>query len=249
VGYQWRELIRLTTIPLWYTGPLPGEGVLASGRAAYLFNSSRKYDFSISPEGGRTLELGYERFDKSLGSDYEFHKYIADWHEYVDLPWKHHVLSTRAFAGIATGADSMKLPQGVFQLGGDSLTQNPQDAVVSLENTEIYLRGYPVNVFRGRKAALASVEYRFPLVNVERGEGSLPFFLRRLHGAVFFEAGNAWNNTFHHTDLKRSVGVEARFDLYLAYYLPVTLRLGIAAGLDEEGETIPTIGLWLPLEL
>jgi hypothetical protein len=249
LGYRWRELIRLTTIPPWYAGPLPGEGVLASGWLTYLFNSSRKYDFSISPEGGRTLKLGYERLDKSLGSDYEFHKYIGDWHEYLDLPWRHHVLSTRAFAGIATGADSLKLPQGVFQLGGDSTTGNPQDAVVTLENTAIYLRGYPVNAFRGRKAVLASVEYRFPVVNVERGEGSLPYFLRRLHGAVFFEAGNAWNNTFHHADLKRSAGAEARLDLTLAYFLPVTLRVGIAAGLDEEGETVPTFGLWLPLEL
>jgi hypothetical protein len=40
-----------------------------------------------------------------------------------------------------------------------------------------------------------------------------------------------------------------RMDLYLAYYLPVTLRVGIAGGLDEEGETVPTFGLTLPVEL
>jgi hypothetical protein len=249
VGYRWRELSRLTAIPSWYAGPIPGEGVLASGWATYLFNSSHKYDFSISPEGGRTFKLGYERLDKSLGSDYEIHKYIADWHEYITLPWQHHVLSARAFAGISTGADALRLPQRAFQLGGDSTSENPQDAIVLLESPEVFLRGYPVNVFRGRKAGLASLEYRFPLWNVERGKGSLPIFLRRFHGAVFFEAGNAWDGTFHNNDLKRSVGAEMRMDLYLAYYLPVTLRVGIAGGLDEEGETVPTFGLTLPVEL
>lgn len=249
IGYRWQELIRLTSTPFWYRGPAPAEGVLSSERISYLFNSARKYGFSISPEGGRALSAGYERFSRSLGSDFEFHKYTADWHEYLSLSGRHHVLAVRAFAGSSTGADALSLPQRAFQLGGDGLFENLQDAVVSVADQDIALRGYPVNEFRGRKAALASIEYRLPLWNVERGAGSLPFFLRRVHAAVFAEAGNAWDGTFHHTDLKRSVGAEMRFDLSLAYFLPATLRLGIAAGLDEEGETYPTFGLWIPLEL
>jgi outer membrane protein insertion porin family len=223
--------------------------VLSSGRISYLFNSARQYGFSISPEEGRTLAAGYERFDHSLGSDLEIHKYTADWHEYLSLPAKHHVLAVRAFAGSSTGADALSLPQRVFQLGGDGLFENLQDAVVTVLEQDLALRGYPVNAFRGRKAALAGIEYRLPLWNTERGSGSLPFFLRRVHAAFFAEAGNAWDGTFHHTDLKRSVGAEMRFDLYLTYFLPTTLRLGIAAGLDEEGETFPTFGLTIPLEL
>jgi hypothetical protein len=68
-----------------------------------------------------------------------------------------------------------------------------------------------------------------------------------VHGAVFAEAGNAWDGTLHGSDLKRSVGAEARLDFYLAYYLPVTLRMGIAHGLDEEGETLTYLGLWVPV--
>ena len=44
------------------------------------------------------------------------------------------------------------------------------------------------------------------------------------------------------------MGTEVRFDLYFAYYLPITLRVGIAAGLDEEGETLTYVGLWVPVE-
>ncbi|HTP06542.1 MAG TPA: hypothetical protein VMM54_15480 [Nitrospirota bacterium] len=150
------------------------------------------------------------------------------------------MLLARVFSGISTGET---IPQGAFQLGGDK----PGDVTLSIDDTAVYLRGYPVNSFRGQKAGLASLEYRFPITNIERGSGTTPFFSRRPHGAVFAEAGNAWDGPFHGSDLKRSVGVEARLDMYLSYFLPITLRLGIARGLDEKGETQIIFGLWAPI--
>ena len=240
LGYRWSEVSSLTKLASFpsYT-PHPAEGVLGSGRLSYLYNDAKQHDFSISPEDGQTLELGYERFDRSLGSDFEFHKYTADLHEYLDLPWKHHVLAVRAFGGISTGRP---LPQGAFALGGDS----PGDITLGVSDQSVYLRGYPENAFRGQKAGLASLEYRFPLVNIERGGGQTPFFARRLHGAVFAEAGNAWDGEYRSSDAKRAVGAELRLDLSIAYHLPVTLRLVVAKGLDEKGEGQFNFGIWMP---
>ncbi len=72
LGYQWQEVSALTeALPslalVGRTAPHPAEGVLARDRLSYLYNNAQRYDFSISPEDGRTIELGYERFDKSLG--------------------------------------------------------------------------------------------------------------------------------------------------------------------------------------
>ena len=244
VGYQRKELSALTTLPPWsgYNGPLPAEGILVSGRVSYLYNSARRYAFSISPEQGRTFEVGAERFDRSLGSDFEFTKYTADWHEYLNLWWRHHVLLLRVFGGTSTGQAP---PQGAYQLGGD----NPGDITITLDDQTVTLRGYPANVLRGQKAALGSLEYRFPVTNLEQGADTKPFYYRRLHGAVFFEAGNAWNGEYHEADLRRSVGAEARLDMTLAYYLPLTIRFVLAKGLDEGGESQAYFGLWIPLEL
>jgi Tol biopolymer transport system component len=244
IGYRRKDLSHLTDLPPWpgYAGPLPAEGDLVSGRVSYLFNSSRQYAYSISPEQGRTLEFGAERFDKTLGSDFEYTKYSADWHEYLSLPWKHHVLLARAFAGTSTGTAP---PQGAYQLGGD----NPGDITLNLIDQTVTLRGYPANVLRGQKAALGSLEYRFPITNLEQGWDTKPFFYRRLFGAVFFEAGDAWDGTYHESELKRSVGAEARLDMTFAYYLPITLRFVIAKGLDSKGETQAYFGLWVPLGL
>ncbi len=242
LGYQWKQISTLQPVPPWtgYSGPVPAEGVLASGRLSYIFNSAQRYNFSISPEQGRTIELGYERLDKSLGSDFALEKYTADWHEYINFPFPHHVLLARMFAGTSTG---QLLPQRAFSLGGDS----PGDIALTIDDQDVFLRGYPANEFRGQHAALASFEYRFPIQNVEDGGSQGPFFVRRLHGAVFGEAGNAWDGSFRASDFKRSVGAEARMDMDFAYRLPITLRLGIAHGLDEKKETTLIFGLWVPL--
>ncbi|HSQ78150.1 MAG TPA: BamA/TamA family outer membrane protein [Nitrospirota bacterium] len=250
IGYQWKDLSALSeVIPLlkpWvgYQGPVPFEGVLASGRVSYSINNAKRYNFSISPEEGRTIELGYERFDTSIGSDLELNKYTADWHEYINFPWPHQVLQVRAFAGTSTGR---KFPQGTFQLGGDM----PGDVTLSIDDQEVYLRGYPYGEFRGQNIGLLSLEYRFPLLNIEHGGGQTPFFLRRLHGAVFAEAGNVWDEgAFHESDIKRAVGAEARLDLDAVYgLLPLTLRLGVAKGLDEKGEWQLILNAWMPFGL
>jgi hypothetical protein len=137
IGYLWKDISNLTTLSPSYS-PQPAQGVLASSRLAYTYNSARRYDFSISPEQGRTIELGYGRFDKSLGSDFELNKCTADWHEYFNFPWKHRVLLERAFIGSSTGET---VPQGAFQLGGG----NPGDVTIFIDDTAVYLRGYQVN--------------------------------------------------------------------------------------------------------
>ncbi len=244
IGYRRKELSALTDLPPWpgYAGPLPAEGVLASGRALYRYNSSRQYALSISPEDGRTVELGSERFAETLGSDLEFTKYTADWHEYIDLPVRHQVLLARFFAGTSTGDAP---PQGAYQLGGD----NPGDGTLALSDRSLYLRGYPANVLRGENAALGSLEFRFPLADVDKGWNTKAAYFRKVHGAFFYEAGSAWNGTFHESYLRKSAGAEARFDFQLAYYLPVTVRFVIAKGFDRGGQSQSYIGLWVPLEL
>jgi Tol biopolymer transport system component len=231
IGYRWKGVSALTKIPPWtgYSGPVPAQGDLASGRVSYKYNSAKQYGFSISPENGRTMEVGYEQLDKSLGSDFEVKKYTADWHEYINFPWPHHVLLARGFAGTSSGD---VVPQRAFQLGGD----NPGDITIPVDQETVYLRGYPVNEFRGQNAALASLEYRFPIKNMEKGMGNGPVFFRRVHGAVFCESGNAWDEGFHVSDFKSSAGAEARLDMYLAYYLPITLRFGIARSGQERGD-------------
>jgi hypothetical protein len=244
IEVQRKRISALTDLPPWsgYGGPLPAQGALAAGRMSFLSNDSREYVYSFGPEDGRKIELGAERFSRTLGSDFRFTRYTADWHEYLDLPGRHHVLLARGFGGVSAGEGP---PQGIYELGGDTLG----DITTTLDDLVVSLRGYPENVVRGRKVALGTLEYRFPIANLERGADTGPFFSRRLHGAVFAEAGNAWDGEFRTSALRRSVGAELRLNILFSYYLPVTLRLVGARGLDEEGEKQFYFAFWVPAEL
>jgi hypothetical protein len=75
----------------------------------------------------------------------------------------------------------------------------------------------------------------------------MPFFFKQLHGDVFAEAGNAWDDAFNRNDLKRSVGAEASIDMTLGYMLPVTVRLGLYKALDDQRDKMIDFSIWAPL--
>jgi Tol biopolymer transport system component len=237
-GLRYQDFAAADPPPLGFVPPAAGQ--LASLRLVYAFANSVRPDKAISPEDGRSLTLATEFSAAALGSDFSRRKYTLDWHEYTTLPWgTHQVLATRLFGGLAQGD---LLAQRAFRVGGDSLgdlLQGPDDETLSL-------RGYPLNALRGQRVLLASAEYRFPLLNMEGGVGNAPLYFRRLHGAVFAEGADAYDHGgVSVNDIRTAVGTEVRCDLDLAYRLPLTLRLVIAKGLNQGGESQGYLSLWL----
>jgi hypothetical protein len=105
------------------------------------------------------------------------------------------------------------------------------------------IRGYPERAQRGNHVVTASAEYRFPIVRVERGVRVLPFFLERVWGDVFADAGTAWcvgtcerigpvNPRF---DPLPSLGAELNVDLFFGFRTHVPLRFGLAVPLRPSG--------------
>jgi outer membrane protein assembly factor BamA len=242
LGYRYRENSALTPLPPWpgYDGVQPATGPLGSTQLSWAFSNAHRQPLSISRTGGRQLEFQLEHYQEGFGSEYTFTRASLDWNEYVALPAPRHVLAARLFLGGIGGGPPQ---QGVFTLGGNA----PGGIEYALDDTALLLRGYPPDSFRGERAVLASLEYRFPLVEIGRGGVSAPFFLRRLHGALFVDAGEAWTDgTFHADGLHAGVGAEIRLDLLFSYFLPLSVRLGLAVGLDATGGVYPTLGIQIP---
>jgi outer membrane protein assembly factor BamA len=80
----------------------------------------------------------------------------------------------------------------------------------------------------GRHAIVGNLDFRFPLVSVQRGVGTLPFFLRTVHGALFADGGHAWSDAFHWSSVRTSVGAELSLDSVIGYGLPLTFVAGAA---------------------
>ncbi|MFP5504150.1 MAG: hypothetical protein ACLGIN_16820, partial [Candidatus Sericytochromatia bacterium] len=160
---------------------------------------------------------------------------------YISLPWRHHVLAVRGSGGVSLGERG-----GDFYLGGfDSATilSNVDLRTASSVGTrQLPLRGYFFGADMGPKGAALSMEYRFPLMSVQRGYGIYPVFIRNLHGALFVDAGQTWKEQFRWQDTLVGTGAELRAQTYFIQ-APTEVRLGFGQGLvaQDGGWQWPTV--------
>jgi hemolysin activation/secretion protein len=91
------------------------------------------------------------------------------------------------------------------------------------------VRGYAVSEVRGRRAATASAELRWPLALVGRSLGHLPAGADKLWLALFADAGDAWDPPAQpHLSHLLAAGAELVADLRLGYDIPMRARIGAA---------------------
>jgi Tol biopolymer transport system component len=217
---------------------------IASLRLGYSYSDAEKYGFSISPEQGHSFSLTYEHADKALGSDYTFNKLLFDGRQFFPLPFLHQVLAFRLVAGCSSSnLLESNLDKEKFKLGGYNSADNLSDVEVNI----FPLRGYKSATLAGNNLLLGSLEYRFPLANIEHSItlGPIFLFLERLSGVFFVDIGNAWESTnlnintekaeinSNWQDFKASIGAELKADFNLNYDSPFTLRLGTAKALTD----------------
>jgi hypothetical protein len=214
---------------------VPREGRAGTAALAFSFSNARAYAHSISQEEGFSLFATVRHSSRYTLGTFGFSSSEARVQRYFGLPWlSHHVLAVQLLGGAALG-DLGGRP--VYALGGvgvaDPLLQLTRGGGVGGG----VLRGYPPRVMAGNSLAFGSAEYRLPLLRVDRGVSSLPFFLRRLHGAAFVDVGATGPRAFTLQAPRVGVGAEVRTDFVLGYALPSQLRLGLARGLSPEGIT------------
>jgi hypothetical protein len=99
------------------------------------------------------------------------------------------------------------------------------------------LRGYEPGALGGTAFWLGTAELRFPLLAPLLGRSTWPVFLRRIHGAVFADAGDAFDlpgelefsgRPGRLEDLRIGVGGEIRLEMVFGYWLRTEIRLGAA---------------------
>jgi len=204
---------------------------------ALVYNSAMEFPRGISRVDGREVMLSGEDSDVIAGSDYRGWAYTLDWKEFLRLGGAN-VLGLRL---VGADGDTGNRP---FKLGGITDT-NPlpqifdSPAANSPFNRRHYaLRGYDEGLpqLSGNSMRLASLEWRFPLMRVERGWMAPPIGLHQLHGALFTETGAAWYEGQEKDDYYSSYGVELKADTVLFYSLMARLSLGFAHGVDAIGE-------------
>ncbi len=242
-----------------YLGTLPTRGFLSSVGGGWRYYKAKAYTYSISPEEGRmvslngeltssllgahTLDEGDEDGDNQLLEDFDQLQLTAEWREYVTVPWlANHVLGLRGALGISMGDN---LNYGSFRLGGSY----GEGSLYVLPDEYRSLRGFPIAAVYGDLYYLASIEYRLPIWRINRGFGTIPFFMRDLHGAVFSDMGNAFDelpgggnaarNTLSSTLV--GLGAELRMSMVIGWGFGLTGRLGYAFSVHGDGYQIGSL--------
>jgi hypothetical protein len=213
--------------------PMPTESTLdrRAVRAAWSLDTSRRYGFSVSDEQGFVVTASAEWTREALGATGNATAAIVDGRGYARLGPQHAALAVRGAAASAWGDREVRR---LFAAGG----AGPQPGGVSFDLDAIALvRGFETDDVSGRRAAVVNVDYRMPLVWIERGMGTWPLFARSIHGAVFTDFGAAWQSRLTRNDRRASIGAELSADVVLAYSLPVTAAAGVAWRHDPSGRS------------
>jgi hypothetical protein len=210
---------------------LPEVGDLAQLDVGLSYSSQQSYRFSYGTEVGRRIRATLSVLDRRLGGDFGDLQVGGDYIERLPMPWRgHQVLSL----GLAGGASAGGLARrGAFRVGGFS--QQSQDVVRSLLVRSGWferglLRGYPRTAASGRHFAVLNAEYRVPILDVDRGPGSIPLLFERIVVAVFTDWGHAWSEEFRFSELLGSVGASLIWGLRVGYGERITLMLQYAHG-------------------
>lgn len=230
---------------------LPARGSFSGLSLGWAWGQFRRFPGSISPEDDSRLLsvsldvessfLGAYRIQED-GTRGQLHRGIltVEARTYQTLPWlRNHVLALRMVGGATVGT---LIPQSTFRIGGPY----GDSPYVSLPGRYYALRGYPTSSMRGDHVYVGTIEYRFPLLLVERGLLTAPVWLRSLSAVVFAEAGQVfttadyagyrgapagfgpfWANT------RPSVGAELVGDAVLGWGGVFTGRVGYAFGFGD----------------
>lgn len=212
---------------------IPQTGFLATVHVGWAFSNVQRFLYSVSAEKGFAISTGLDVALPELGGDYRVVVANTNAAAYVPMPWlQHHVLGLHAGGGASAGDFARR---GAFALGGFSDVPLPDALRNLLIQPGIALRGYKPAARVGDAFVLLNAEYRFPMLEIDRGYQTLPFFLQRIYGNLFADYGDASFDPLDLLHMKLGVGAELLTDFTIGYFQPLTLRIGYARGTSEGG--------------
>lgn len=218
---------------------VPALGFFPSVSGSYQYSSVVRLAEDISPSGGIHAQISLGFVHPLLGRSQSAVRLSWSLAKYLRMPWGHgHVLAARYGGGQASGNAG---PYGRFSLGGFPVSRplrDLQELLYSGVANNVYgaaMRGYPIGHVAGGAFHLMQLEYRLPLVSLESGIDTLPFYARRLSGSLFADAGTAFDRKFRVDEVLTSLGAELHGQLVIGYQIELNLRVGAVHGLGPGG--------------
>jgi outer membrane protein insertion porin family len=226
VSWRYRaESVRLSDFSIAYQGSLRNQKWPRRTFSTGLTLRRDSTDNPFFPNLGSIAEASADLFGTFLGGDDSYVRSVLSLAWFQRLGNSKLTLALRPRLGVLHGLDGRQPPEyELWRPGG-----NRYLAVRGYEDYEIVPEGNPASL-GGRAMSLFTAEVTYP-------------FSPKVHGLVFFDAGNTWN-TFREADfsyLRKGAGVGVRVDV------PMLGQVGLDYGYgwnrpDALGR--PTRGAW-----
>jgi len=202
----------------------------------WFYSNTEQYRDSVSSERGLAASMRLRLADRYVLSDVDIREFFVDVRAFQPVPGLHnHVVA----AYLSGGAAFDERPGSLFFIGGFVNRSVLQDAFNGNRSGGGVLRGFPLAHVVGDALASGTLEYRFPLLEVERGIETLPAFIDRVHGSVFVDTASAFDERPGSLAFATGIGAELRLQIILGYYGSYLLRAGYARGLTSGGVDQP----------
>lgn len=192
---------------------------------------------AISDEDGATLSLRYRRrwrLDRDGWSD-EWRTRLAGYKALGGVGgFAHPVLAARISAATSSGPD-----RETFGIGGASgITYQPLPGIVAGSGRAFPVRGFEAGELRGGTVAVGTAELRVPLALIAQPLWDLPYGLDRVSLRIFYDYGRVWEPPVSGRPAWiHGAGVEVTWDLVVLYDVPLRVRTGAAAALNDGSVT------------
>jgi hypothetical protein len=195
--------------------------------------------FTYGTETGRSARIGLSILDERLGGDFGDLQATASYTEVLPMPWRgHQSLVLTARGGASAGGLSRRggFCTSNFVQGIDLVQSLLLRAPTGTLGGCSAIRGYsPLRASSsGRFLAIGGAEYRVPIVDVDRGVGSAPFFLQRIAMVPFVDWGYSWTDRVRVRDTLVGAGGALVIAMRLGYSEPVNLVISYEHGFDDE---------------
>jgi Tol biopolymer transport system component len=223
-----REPFVLDVNPNYAPPTLPTLGLDTRWVSTFQVATAQRQAYDISQSWGYVLDVSASVRDPYLGSQDRDLGFSWRYEQFFRFDFRESVIALAYNGAWDTSVSVGGLPAQVGPI---------YDYIVGSRGSPVdyaRLRGFPRRV--GDKLSVVQLEYRALVTRINRGLQTLPVFARRLHAAVFTDIGDAWSGTLQLSRIGVGVGAELRFDWSSDYGRELTLRLGVAQGLTQDGQ-------------
>jgi outer membrane protein assembly factor BamA len=212
---------------------LPDESERLHGILLSLVRDTADY-FIMDIISGSQVNLTAKYGNKALGSEHSFQSYAGDLRFYTNL-------DLRKYFGVGQRlVTSLRLHGGVKK-------DDPRLFVLGGEDS---LRGYDFNEFSGEKMWAASLELRYPFLDIDRTTTAWDlFYFHQLLAVTFVDSGQIWRDYEDSTSISGAevgVGGGVRLQMFLFGKIPFTVGFDVAQSVTDT-ERDPKVYLVLRL--